>query len=252
MSNPNLIAANFYPNGELKQDADGIGFTCPNLLLFSIQRVDTLDEMKHIILRTMGAVGEKYMRRIAYRLLDILLPLEYKFKLFWLEGDDHVHAMFDLHHKYEPRQVMKLLAETRNVCRYESGPSSSGSGRVGAIPAPPLATPEVSMELDSESGDGSDEYFLSETDDSSDSSEAARYVAKTHQVHRFLLPAPAAIPELFDVSSHFHTLHLDAMQEEPIEGFGGGHDYINLDGGSEFMVGHRFSSQKAMHMAVKN
>ncbi|MED6123283.1 hypothetical protein PIB30_047618 [Stylosanthes scabra] len=151
--------------------------------------------MKHIILRTMGVVGQKYVRRIAYMLLDILPPLEYKFKLFWLESDDHVRAMFDLHH-------------------------SSRSCRVGAIAAPPLrvATPEVSMELDFEL----DVEYLGETDDSSDSSEEAHYVAETHEVRRFLLPAPAAIPDLSDVSSHFHTLHLDAMQEEPREGFGGG------------------------------
>ncbi|MED6142539.1 hypothetical protein PIB30_114773, partial [Stylosanthes scabra] len=31
-----------------------------------------------------------------------------------------------------------------------------------------------------------------------------------------------------------------------------GDDYVNLDGGEEFRVGHRFSCRKAVHMAVKN
>ncbi|MED6197579.1 hypothetical protein PIB30_057803 [Stylosanthes scabra] len=95
MSNPNLIVATLYLDGELKRDMDGIGFACLNPLLLYIQRVDMLDELKRIILRMMGTVGQKYVRRIAYRLLDILLLLEYKFKLFWLEGDDHVRTMFD-------------------------------------------------------------------------------------------------------------------------------------------------------------
>ncbi|MED6138906.1 hypothetical protein PIB30_078941 [Stylosanthes scabra] len=144
-----------------------------------------LDEKRHIILRTMGTVEQKYVRRIAYRLLDMLPPLEYKFKLFWLEGDDHVRAMFELHHRYGRRQVTEFLAEMWNVGRSDSGLSSSGSGCVD---------------------DGSDEEFLSETDDSSDSFEEAQYVAEMHQVRRVLLPASVAIPNLSDVSSYFHTL----------------------------------------------
>ncbi|MED6109909.1 hypothetical protein PIB30_037905 [Stylosanthes scabra] len=153
MSNSKLIIATLYPE------------------------VDTLDEMKHIILRTMGVVGQKYVRRIQYILLDILPPLEYKFKLFWLEGDDHVRAMFDMHHRYGPRQVMELLTERRNVGRSNSGASNSRSGLVGAIVAPPLriATQEVSMELDLDNG--SDEEYLGVTDDSSDRFEEAQYVA---------------------------------------------------------------------------
>ncbi|MED6144874.1 hypothetical protein PIB30_019663 [Stylosanthes scabra] len=173
MANPNLIVASLYPDGEIKRGAYGIEFTCPNPLLFYIQRVNTLDELKHIILRMMGAVGQ--MRRIACRLLNTLPPLEYKFKLFFLEGDVHVRAMFDLHHKYGPCQVMELLAETWNMGLSESGPSSSRPGPVGAIAAPPLriVTPEVSMELDSNSDDGFDEEYISETDESSESSDEA-------------------------------------------------------------------------------
>ncbi|MED6218123.1 hypothetical protein PIB30_024003 [Stylosanthes scabra] len=100
MSNSNLIVDTLYLDGEMKRDADGIGFECPNSILCYIHRVDTLDELKNFILRTMGAVGRKYVRRIAYRLLNILPPLEYKFKIFWLEGDVDVRAMFELHQRF--------------------------------------------------------------------------------------------------------------------------------------------------------
>ncbi|MED6148934.1 hypothetical protein PIB30_057629 [Stylosanthes scabra] len=131
MLNPNLIVATLYPDGELKRDVDGIGFSCPNPILFYIQRIDMLDELKHIILCTIGRL---------------------------LEGDVHVRVMFDLHHRYGPRQVMELLAETRNVAHFEGGQSISRPGSVGAIAAPPLriAILEVSMKLDSDSDDGSD------------------------------------------------------------------------------------------------
>ncbi|MED6209585.1 hypothetical protein PIB30_056156, partial [Stylosanthes scabra] len=190
----------------------------------------TLDELKNFILRTLGALGRKSVRRVAYRLLNILPPLEYKFKIFWLEGDVHVRAMFELHRRYGPRQVMELLFETRDMVRSEAGPSSAQAAPTGPIAAAPIriATPDVSVDIDSSSEEGSDEDYQEETDESSDSFDEA-------------------------VSSHFHTLNLDAMEEEPREGHGGGGDhYINLDGGEEFRVGHRFSCREAVHMAVKN
>ncbi|MED6198106.1 hypothetical protein PIB30_062847 [Stylosanthes scabra] len=144
-----------------------------------------------------------------------MLPLEYKFKLFWLEGDVHVWAMFDMHHRYEPRQVMELLVETRDVNRSEAGPSSSRAGPMGAIAAPTT--------LDRHTGDdGSNGEYMGETKELDDSFDEAEYVAETQHGRRFLLPAPAAIPDLSSVSSHFHTLNLDAMQEEPRDGYGGG------------------------------
>ncbi|MED6210613.1 hypothetical protein PIB30_065788 [Stylosanthes scabra] len=224
MSESNLIVGTLYPDGEMKWDADGIGFVCPNPILCYIKRVDTLDELKNFILRTMGALGRKYVRRIAYRLLNILSPLEYKFKIFWVEGDVHVRAMFDLHRRYGSRQVMELLFETRHMIPSEVGPSCAWAGLVGAIAVAPLriATPDVSIEMDSGSDDGSDGEYLGETEESSDSYDEADFVDETQVARRFLLPAPTAIPDLASVSSYFHTLNLDAMQEEPREGHGGG------------------------------
>ncbi|MED6176582.1 hypothetical protein PIB30_089624 [Stylosanthes scabra] len=174
--------------------------------------METLDEMKNFILHTMGVVSRKYVRRIAYMLLDILPFLEYKFKLFWLEGDVHVRAMFNLHRRYGPRQVMKLLVKTHDVNSSEAGPSSSRACPVGPIAAPLLriATPDMSMELDSGSDDGSDRKYVGETEESTDS---------------------------FDEADHFHTLNLDDMEEEVRDG-GRGNDYLNLDGREEFRVGH--------------
>ncbi|MED6221965.1 hypothetical protein PIB30_059855 [Stylosanthes scabra] len=93
---------------------------------------------------------------------------------------------------------MELLVKTRDVTRSEGGPSSSRVGRVGAIAAPPLqmASPEVSMELDSDSDDGSDGEYMGESEESNESFDEAEYIAETHQVRSFLLPIPTAIPDL--------------------------------------------------------
>ncbi|MED6199572.1 hypothetical protein PIB30_077187 [Stylosanthes scabra] len=171
-----------------------------------------------------GALGRKSIRRVAYRLLNILPPLEYKFKIFWLEGDVHVRAMFELHRRYGPRQVMELLFETRDMVHSEAGPSSAQAAPAGPIAAAPIwiATPDVSVDIDSSTEEGSDGDYQEETDESSDSFDEADIVCETQVGRRFLLPAPAAIPDLASVSSHFHTLNLDAMEEKPREGHGGG------------------------------
>ncbi|MED6211461.1 hypothetical protein PIB30_073853 [Stylosanthes scabra] len=217
MSNPNLMVGTLYPDGEIKRDVDGIGFACPNPILCYIQRMETLDELKNFILNTMGA------------------------------------AMFDLHRRYGPRQVMELLVETRDVNRSEVGPSSSRACPVGPIIVPPLriASLDVSMEPDFGSDDGSDGEYVIETEESTDSFDEAEYVDETQEGHRFLLPQPAPIPDLSSISSHFHMLNLDDMEEDVRDG-GRGNDYLNLDGGEEFRVGHRFSCREAVHLAVKN
>ncbi|MED6189471.1 hypothetical protein PIB30_096270, partial [Stylosanthes scabra] len=212
MSRPDMIVGTLYPDGEMIRQEDGVGFVCPNPILCYVERVDTLDELKHFILRTLGALGQKSIRRVAYRLLNILPPLEYKFKIFWLEGDVHVRAMFELHRRYGPRQVMELLFETRDTVRSEAGPSSAQAAPVGPIAAAPLriATPDVSVDMDSSSEEGSDEdYHQGETEESSDSSDDEDFVDDTQVGRSFLLPAPAARPDLASVSSHFHTLNLD-------------------------------------------
>ncbi|MED6212788.1 hypothetical protein PIB30_086878 [Stylosanthes scabra] len=213
MTRSDLIIGTLYPDGEMIRQEDGIGFVCPNPILCYIERVDTLDKLKNFILRTMGALGRKSVRRVAYRLLNILPPLEYKFKIFWLEGDVHVRAMFDLHRRYGPRQVMELLFETRDMIRSEVGPSCARAAPVGPIATAPLriATPDVSVDMDSSSREGSDREYLGETDESSDSFDEADFVDETQVGQRFLLPAPAAIPDLASVSSHFHTCR-EALQ----------------------------------------
>ncbi|MED6184295.1 hypothetical protein PIB30_046090 [Stylosanthes scabra] len=201
MSRSDLIVGTLYPDGEMIRQEDGIGFVCLNPILCYIERVDTLDELKNFILRTMGAPGRKN-----------------------LEGDVHVRAMFDLHRRYDPRQVMELLFETWDMICSEAGPSCARAAPVDPIAAAPLqiATPDVSVDMDSGSAEGSDGEYLGETDESSDSFDEADFVNETQVGRRFLLLPPAAMPDLASVSSHFHTLNLDAMEEEPREGHGGG------------------------------
>ncbi|MED6197184.1 hypothetical protein PIB30_054290 [Stylosanthes scabra] len=162
--------------------------------------------------------------------------------------------MFDLHCRYGPREVMELLTEMQTINADVGGPSSSAGGPADVIPCSPIhfAAPGAAMQSELNSDKDSDEDFFDDTDDSSESSDGTEFVLESQCRRDFLLTAPAPIPDLSSVSSHFHTLHLHDMGEEPMEGFGGGGDDYDVAGGEEFRVGHRFSTREAVQMAVKN
>ncbi|MED6138442.1 hypothetical protein PIB30_074259 [Stylosanthes scabra] len=168
-------------------DADGIWFRSVSPVVFQMQPVNTLEELKCVILRNMGAAGAMSVRRVAYRLLNLFPPNQFKFKIFWVDSDAHIRAMFELHRRYGSREVMELLTETETVNVDAAGPSSS----------------------------------------------SREFVPESQARQGFLLPAPSPIPDLSSVDSHFYTLNLDDMTEVQREGFGGGGEDYDLDGGSK-------------------
>ncbi|MED6205091.1 hypothetical protein PIB30_015003 [Stylosanthes scabra] len=162
MNISDFVVVTLYPNGEMGRDADGIWFRSVSPVVFQMQPVNTLEELKCVILRNMGAAGAMSVRRVAYRLWNLFPPNQFKFKIFWVDSDEHVRAMFELHRRYGSREVMELLTEMETVNVDAAGPSSSSRGG-----------PEVER-----------------------------------------------------------------------EGFGGGGEDYDLDGGSEFQIGHRFSTER--------
>ncbi|MED6186401.1 hypothetical protein PIB30_066313 [Stylosanthes scabra] len=255
MNLSDFVVVTLYPNGEMDRDSGGIWFRSTTLVVFQMQPVNTLEDLKAIILRNMGVAGGTILvRRVAYRLLSIFPPNQFKFKIFWVDDDVHVRGMFDLHCRYEPREVMELLTEMQTVDADVGGPSSSARGPADVIPCSPIhfTAPGAAMLLELNSDEGSDEDFVGDTDDSSKSLDGTEFVLESQCRRDLLLPASAPIPDLSSMSSHFHTLHLHDMGKEPMEGFGrGGEDYDVADG-EEFRVGHRFSTREAVQIAVKN
>ncbi|MED6149709.1 hypothetical protein PIB30_065089 [Stylosanthes scabra] len=179
-----------------------------------MQPVVTLEELKSVILRNMWALGTMYVTR----------------------------------------EMMELLTEMQTLHVDVGGPLSSNTGAVGVIPCSPIngAALEVSMQMEPNSEENSNEDFVGDFEDSSESLDGAEFVLESQSRRGFLLPTPASIPDLSYVNIHFHMLYLDEMEEEPREGFGGGGDDYDIDGGQEFRVGHRFSTREAVHLGVKN
>ncbi|MED6138168.1 hypothetical protein PIB30_071693 [Stylosanthes scabra] len=156
------------------RDADGIWFRSACPVVFQMQPINTLEELKFVILRNMGAVGSMLVRRVAYRLLNLFPPNQFKFKIFWVDSDAHVCAMFELRRRYGSRDVMELLTEMQTVNVDAGGSTSSSRGRPGAIIAAPIqfANPEVG-------DDDSDEDFVTNTDESSESSDGSKFVPES-------------------------------------------------------------------------
>ncbi|MED6123982.1 hypothetical protein PIB30_054669 [Stylosanthes scabra] len=122
----NFVVVTLYPNGEIGRDRNGIWFRSSNPIVFQMYSVVTLEELKSVILRNMGlgAVGTSLVRRVAYRLLNVFPPDSFKFKIFWVDSDEHVRALFDLHRRYETREVMELLMEMQSMPEVAGGSST--------------------------------------------------------------------------------------------------------------------------------
>ncbi|MED6203811.1 hypothetical protein PIB30_003102 [Stylosanthes scabra] len=118
------------------RDRDDIRFRSPPPVVFQMYPVVTLEELKSVILRNMrlGAVGTSLLRRVAYRLPNVFPPDPFKFKIFWVDSDEHVRALFDLHRRYGSCEVMELLTEMQSLPEVVGGLSSSN----GVIPCSPI------------------------------------------------------------------------------------------------------------------
>ncbi|MED6164335.1 hypothetical protein PIB30_088828, partial [Stylosanthes scabra] len=93
-----------------------------------------------------------------------------------VDSDAHACAMFELHRRYGSRDVMELLTEIQTVNVDAEGSTSSSRGGLGpdAIIAAPIqfANPEVG-------DDDSDEDFVANTDESSESSDGSEFVPES-------------------------------------------------------------------------
>ncbi|RYR74565.1 hypothetical protein Ahy_A02g009286 isoform B [Arachis hypogaea] len=121
----------------MKNSDNRVIFECDNLLLLCIRRISSLFELKSPILSNFGGLGRKEIERVVYRLLAPLGNKVLRFRLFRLQGDEHVRLMFDIYGRIMAEQVIELSAEVGDVC---------GSGSVHSTfvqDDPPLAPPPI-------------------------------------------------------------------------------------------------------------
>ncbi|MED6123458.1 hypothetical protein PIB30_049348 [Stylosanthes scabra] len=105
-----------YPNGVIRYDEKGVLFESSAPIMFRSHSLETLSELKNLILANVSEAGRKQIGKVGYRFRSIL-PGGRGFvnHLFWVTGDDYVRVMFEVHRKLMPLQVMELYAEVRDI-----------------------------------------------------------------------------------------------------------------------------------------
>ncbi|XP_057745866.1 uncharacterized protein LOC130964488 [Arachis stenosperma] len=242
-----------YPKCRMRNGDNGVTFECEDLILFCTQRVETLFDLRSLVLSKLGGTEAREIGRVAYRLLAPMGNGVFRFRLFRLLGDEHVRVMFDIHGRIMVEQVMELSAE---VGHSGGGPSVHLTYVQDDCPlAPPPIHVAVPVDESKEGEEESDEDYVVDSGDTdlSDSGDEDECVPETPvpTVARHVLPPPLPIPALSAVLSHYHGLDLDALHERTLFFDTGEEDY-NLDGRVEFQVGHKFRSREAVLQGVKN
>ncbi|RYR75842.1 hypothetical protein Ahy_A01g000427 [Arachis hypogaea] len=220
-SNNPFIVVLLYPDCRMRNSDKGVPFECQDPILFRTQHVETLSDLKSLILSKVGGTQARKIRRVAYRLLAPMGNRIFRFRLFRLHGDEHVRLMFDIHGRIMCEHVMELSAEVGY------GGSGSSIHETYVQDDRPFAPPPIYVAIPEHEGEEgeekSDEDYVADSE-SSDDGDEDEFVPET--------PAGA-------VPSHYHSLHLDVMHERnPVQRFGGQHtcltptmsqDYCQLD-----------------------
>ncbi|RYR37866.1 hypothetical protein Ahy_A09g042778 [Arachis hypogaea] len=252
-SNSSYIVDLVYPNCRMRNGNNRVTFECEDPILFRTQRVNTLSDLKSLILSKIGGAEARKIGRVAYRLLAPIGNGVFRFRLFRLQGDEHVRVMFDIHGRIMVEQVMELSAEVG----HSGGGHSVHSTYVQDDR--PLAPPPIHVAIpvdEAEEGEEElDEDYVadsgeSDLSDSGDENECAPKTPVPTTAH-YVLPPPLPIPALLAVSSHYHSLDLDAMHERTPFLDTGKEDY-NLDDSVEIRVSHKFRSREAVLQGMKN
>ncbi|MED6123460.1 hypothetical protein PIB30_049350 [Stylosanthes scabra] len=100
-----------YANGVIRNGENGEIFESSKPVMFRSFGLDTLHELKNLILMNVSGAGLKEIGNVGYRLLSQSLDGRFENRVLWVTGDDLVRWMFDVHRKLTPLQVMELYAE---------------------------------------------------------------------------------------------------------------------------------------------
>ncbi|XP_016177785.1 uncharacterized protein LOC107620081 [Arachis ipaensis] len=245
-----------YPNCRMRNGDNGMTFECEDLILFRTQCVNTLPDLKSLILSKLGGTTVREIRRVGYRLLAPMGNGVFRFQLFRLQGDEHVRLMFDIHGRIMAEQVMELSAEVGDIGRGSSVHSTYVQDDRPLAPLPiHVAIPVDEAEEGEEGEEESDGDYVADSvdSDSSEGSDEDEFVpetsAQTMACH--VLPPPHPISALSAVPSHYHSLDLGTIHERTPFSDTGEENY-NLDDGLEFRVSHRFKTREAVLQGVKN
>ncbi|XP_057739751.1 uncharacterized protein LOC130956783 [Arachis stenosperma] len=121
-SNNSFIVVLVYPNCRMRNSDNRVTFEYQDPILFPTQRVETLSDLKSLILSKLDGTQAREIGRVGYRLLAPMGNGVFRFRLFRLHGDEHVRLMFDIHGRIMCEQVMELSASLDLDAMHERTP----------------------------------------------------------------------------------------------------------------------------------
>ncbi|XP_072085681.1 uncharacterized protein [Arachis hypogaea] len=126
------------------------------------------------------------------------------------------------------------------------------SPQVVPLDARPIHYPQPRDSAEEDDREGDSDYVVG-FGSSNETSSSDEYVLETPigGGARFLMHPYLPISQLSKVSSHYHTLNLNAMQLDDLFNASQEEDY-NTNNGLEFQIGHRFRNCNVVLMAVKD
>ncbi|MED6186565.1 hypothetical protein PIB30_067946 [Stylosanthes scabra] len=176
--------------------------------MFAHTRVDTLVELKQLILSHLGPAGSREIGHLAYRFQAITSDNRLEYRPSWISEDNHVWMTFEVHKRVMDDKVMEFFAEVRHVgssSRFRlPGPSTDPA------PSHVLALEDVAMR-DYNSGEDWDYEEESSCHSTKEDEEVPNTPAGCA---RLVLPAPLPIPDLAQVPGIFQQLNIDARHVE--------------------------------------
>ncbi|RYR65194.1 hypothetical protein Ahy_A03g011162 [Arachis hypogaea] len=136
----------------MRNDDNRVTFECQDPILFCTQRVNTLSNLKSLILSKLGGTIARKIGRVAYRLLAPIGNGVFRFRLFRLQGDEHVRVMFDIHGRImvEQESDEDYVADSGESGSFDSGdenvrvPETPVSTAARHVLPPPLPIPALS------------------------------------------------------------------------------------------------------------
>ncbi|RYQ90353.1 hypothetical protein Ahy_B09g096476 isoform F [Arachis hypogaea] len=120
-SNSPYIVVLVYPNCRMRNGDNRVTFECEDPILFRTQRVKTLSDLKSLILNKLDGTQARKIGRVTYRLLAPIGNRVFRFRLFRLQGDEHVRLMFDIHGRIMVEQDEDYMADSADSDSSDSG-----------------------------------------------------------------------------------------------------------------------------------
>ncbi|MED6144464.1 hypothetical protein PIB30_015891 [Stylosanthes scabra] len=102
-------------NGVIIQRENGASFESNALLMFRHSCVNTMWELKQLILSNLGFEGDQKMDKLAYRFQAVTAENRLEYRPSWLSEDNHVWIIFEVHRKLIQNRFMEFCAEVRHV-----------------------------------------------------------------------------------------------------------------------------------------